>query len=186
MTWFRITHYSHGTYHYSRILMITTDLASSRRLCHITMTSHTAVENKIVSANQLIKSPAAEDSHTLWSSFTVWLQMQLNETIVVKCGDWSGLPDGYWRFEPNRGEPSTSTKTISFLPYLSSGPGTYWAPWGPILGQYHPRLKPLIKANPLCHCRTLMYVSGRCPVGPTRVSEVTSRKPLHSVSSSEC
>ena len=41
------------------------------------------------------------------------------------------------------------------------GPGMYKVIWGPALGQYHPRLNPLMKATPLAQPGIAMKESGR-------------------------
>lgn len=79
------------------------------------------------------------------------------------------------------GADSTSTTISSFSPSCSSGPGTYWAPWGPMLGQYQPKLKPLMKTSPLPQALTLTYVSGKCPVEPLTVLLSTSNVPLQDI-----
>lgn len=46
------------------------------------------------------------------------------------------------------GDRSISRSSISLSPRWSRGPGMYSATWGPLAGQYHPRLKPLTHAIP--------------------------------------
>ena len=54
----------------------------------------------------------------------------------------------------------SNSKTISWLtPHLRTVLGTYRVTWGPMMGQYRPRLKPLRKATPLLQ-----------PVGSRKVS----------------
>jgi len=81
----------------------------------------------------------------------------------------------------SEGLSSTSRKINSFAPCTSSGPGMYCASCGPLLGQYHPRLYPLIHASPFPQPRTLTKVSGRLPLMPLPALVLLMLKvPLHS------
>ena len=92
----------------------------------------------------------------------------------------NSLWDTQWQISPDSelGAWIASTKIISLRPDFRRGPGMYWVPWGPITGQYQPRLKPFINANPLPQPLTSIYVSGKWPVLLLRLSSI-STMPLY-------
>ena len=66
----------------------------------------------------------------------------------------------------------------SFSPSRSIGPGMYNVICGPALGQYHPKLNPLMKATPLAQPGIAMKESGRMPSLDLKAASAV-KVPLH-------